>query len=304
MSSSSNVEWLNANANRAYPIKEDMSRVPVDMAGNVLTGTVFPNYVLVDFVLTLAAATNVRAYLSQFSYVGGLITFGFSDESGVQIALVSLNTATHVKNTAYLLAGSGDAYGDALGRVVVGDLSSLADDLPEGLYTFALDSAEMETRCIRPALRGVRSLQLNNQGSETDYLYGHIKLVSGNNIRTQYDPVTNAIRIDAVGDQKLTDDCDCDAAAALTNVVRTINGIPIEDVVILGDGQCIEVTTNGDQILIRDKCSEPCCDCPELTLLTNSLKILDGTVTNLEAYAQQLDERIRAFVTNYILTLI
>ena len=39
-------------------------------------------------------------------------------------------------------------------------------------------------------------------------------------------------------------------------------------------------------------------------MLTNSLKILDATVSNLENYAQQLDEHIRTFVTNYILTRI
>lgn len=304
MSDSRNVEWLNANANRAYPIKEDMTRAPTDMTGNLLSGVQLPNYVLVDFVLTLSGNTSVRVYLSQFTYVGGLVTFGFSDENGVQIALVSLNTGTHVKNTAYLLVGAGDTYGDALGKVVVGDLTDLARDLPEGAYAFTLATAEMETRCVRPALRGVRSLQINNQGSETDYLYGHIKLVSGTNIRLTYDATTNSIRIDAVGSQKLTDDCECDQALPLTNVVRTINGIAIEDVVIMGDGQCVDVTTDGDRVLIRDKCSEPCCDCPELTLLTNSLKILDGTVTNLEAYARALDERIRAFVTNYVLTMI
>jgi hypothetical protein len=147
-------------------------------------------------------------------------------------------------------------------------------------------------------------LQLSNTGGETDYLYGHIKLVSGANIRLTYLAAQNGVLIDAIGNQKLTDDCACDQPASQTNVVRTINGIAIEDVQIVGDGQCTEVTTSGDQILIRDKCSEPCCDCPELTMLTDSLKILDATVSNLENYAQQLDEHIRTFVTNYILTRI
>ena len=304
MAAPSNTEWLNSNSNRAYPIVEDMARNPVDSAGAPITDVVLPNYILVDFVLTVAAATTTQAYLSKVAYVSGLLTLGFSDAAGVLIGLVSVNVGTHVKNSGYTFAGTGTTYEDAIGRVVVGDLNMLAQDLPEGLYVFTLATAELETRTIRPAVRGVRSLQISNLGSDSDFLYGQVKLVAGANVQLTYDPVKNAITVDAVGGANLNEVCPCATVAAQTNVVRTVNGIPIEDVTIVGDGQCVVVNTDGNKITISDKCSEPCCDCPELTSLTNSLKVLDATVRNLEAYAQQLDERVRTFVNNYIITMI
>jgi hypothetical protein len=297
MSGITGIEWLNQNANRAYPIKEDMSRSPLD-------SVVLPDYVLVDFVLTVAAGTaDVRAYLSKVAYVSGLLTLGFADASDVTIGLVTIDIPSHTKNQGYTFAGVGEAYEDAIGRVVVGDLATLADDLPEGLYTFTLGTAELESRTIRPSLRGVRSLQISNLDSVSEYLYGHIKLVAGSNVQLAYSATDNAITVSAVGGANLLNAaCPCTTTAAQTNVIRTINGIPIEDVTITGDDQCITVTTDGDKIVISDKCSAPCCDCPELQMLTDSLKILDGTVRNLESYAQQLDERIRTFVNNYVLS--
>ena len=303
MSGALNAEWLNQNANRAYPIAEDASRTPVDANGNLLTEVVLPNYVLVDFVLTVAAAVpSQRVFLASVAYVSNLLTFRFLDETGTVIGLVSIDIAAHTKNQGYMFAGVGAAYEDALGRVVVGDLATLVQDLPEGLYTFTLATAELEARTVRPALRGVRSLQISNLDSVSEYLYGHIKLVAGQNVKLTYNATSNAITIDAVGGANLNEACTCTTVQSRTNVVRTINGIAIEDVVITGDDQCIVVSTDGDKIVITDKCSAPCCDCPELNMLTDSLKILDGTVRNLEAYAQQLDERIRTFVNNYILS--
>jgi hypothetical protein len=236
--------------------------------------------------------------------VGDLLVLAFADEFDAAIGQISLSVSAHVKNAGYTLNGSGDQYEDALGRVVLGDLATLAQDLPEGQYTFALSTTELEARTIRPSVRGVRSLQINDQGSNSGYIYGHVKLVSGNNVKLTYSAGDNAIRIDAIGGANLNEECPCASIAPLTNVVRTVNGIAIEDVWIGGDDQCVTVTTDGDRILIADKCSEPCCDCPELKLLTDSLKILDGTVRNLEDYARQLDEKIRAFVTTYILAII
>jgi len=63
------------------------------------------------------------------------------------------------------------------------------------------------------------------------------------------------------------------------------------------------VETSGNKIIISDNCSAPCCGCPELEFITDSLKVLDSTISNLESYSQQLAERISNFVTNFILTI-
>jgi len=300
MSSVVNSEWLNANSLRAYPIKEDCMAIPVNSAGSLMTDVRIPNYLLVDFVLTMDLTTPLRVYLKQLVYVGNLITFGIYDEADVLIALVSVSTSAHVANAGYSIIGTG-TYSDVRGRVVLGNLDRLPEDLPEGLYNFTLAQTEFETTTIRPDLRGVRSLQISDQGSTSVYIYGAVQLVSGNNVRLSYDSGTNAIRIDAIGAEGLNEECAC---SGVTDVpVTKINGRSVDDVQLVGDGACITVTTNGNIITIADKCSKPCCGCPELEFITNSLKVLDTSVTNLQTYAMRLAERIDNFVTNYILTI-
>jgi hypothetical protein len=297
-----NVEWLNENSLRAYPIKEDVRRMPVDEDGVVLTDTVLPNSILVDMVLTTASPTAKRVYLAQLAYVGDLLTFVFKDDGDIQVGTVTVTPSTHTKYDSYSFAGV-DEYDDARGAIVVGDLTNLADELAEGLYTFTLALAELEPRVVRPALRGVRSLQIVSSGVLSDFIYGHVTLVAGNNVLLTYVEDENAIRIDAISGEGLNEECECEDQLGQNNIIRTINGIPIEDVIIQGDGQCVEVNTSGDTITIIDKCSEPCCDCPELEFLTESLKILESTVTRLENYSQELETRINQFVMNYILTI-
>lgn len=297
-----NAEWLNENSLRAYPIKEDSLRMPVDDDGVVLTDIVLPNFLLVDMVLTTAEPAGLRVYLAQIAYVGDLITLVFKDASDVQIASVTVTPSAHSKNQSYVFAGV-DTYEDARGTVVLGDLSGLSDALAEGLYTFTLETAELEARVIRPDLRGVRSLQTVNNDAESALIYGHVRLLAGYNVRLSYIEETNTIRIDGISGEGLNDECDCEDLLGQNNVIRTINGIPIEDLIIQGDGSCVEVNTSGNTITIVDKCSEPCCDCPELEFLTQSLQILEGTITRLESYSQELESRITQFVTNYVLTL-
>jgi hypothetical protein len=62
---------------------------------------------------------------------------------------------------------------------------------------------------------------------------------------------------------------------------------------IVGDGRCVEVTTSGNRIIIRDTCSEPCCGCPELELITQRLELQESVLRRVEEYALQLQDKIQ-----------
>ena len=297
-----NVEWLNQNAGRAYPFNEDMQRLPTNAAGDTLAELQLPNAVVVDFLFTLPGTPGTRAYLSQLAYVGNLMTFVFNETSGdTQIATVTVNLNTHAPNTAYALQGSG-VWSDGLGWLVVGDLGQFLTNYPEGLYNFTSDQTLLEARTVRPALRGVRYLRTSNNGALSAPLQGNIKLLAGANIQLTYDALNNGIWISAVPNAGYQSACNCDAQSQ-QNIVRTINGIPVEDVTIVGDDSCVSVVTAGNTITISDTCSKPCCGCPELDFLTNTINVLTASVTTLEGYAQQLDTRITQFITNFGLTV-
>jgi len=297
-----NTEWLNENSLRNYPFKEDARLMPVDNAGTVITDIRLPNYLIVDFVLTMPKDLPQHVYLSQLSKVGKLLTFVISDSLGAVITTLAVNYSTPVVNQEYDLVG-GFGYSDVRGKLVIGDLARLDEDLPEGRYTFQLNDAEFEYTTIRPAVRGVRSLQLDNGGTLSGYIFGHVKLLAGNNVRLTYLPTYNAIRIDAISSGGLNEECDCATVIGRRNIVRTINGIAVEDLTIEGDGQCVTVAPSGNKLVISDVCSTPCCGCPELEFLTQQLKVLDSTLANLQSYANQLHNQITTFVSTFVLTI-
>jgi len=302
MPQTNNAEWLNQNSLRNYPFKENASLVPRDSTGLPIVGIRLPNYLVVDFVLTMPTSSLPHVYLAQLAVVGSVLSFIFKESSGLVIATLAVPVAAHVTNQAYDLVGTG-SFDDVRGRVVLGDLSRLAVDLGEGLYEFQLNDAELETTTVRPGLRGIRSLQLSNNGILSELIYGHVKLLGGSNVLLTYLPAYNAIKIDAIDGGGLNETCTCEEDVGQQNIVRHINGLNIEDAWIQGDGQCVKVEVVGNKIVISDVCSTPCCGCPELEDLTNALKILEVSLSNLESYANQLHERIETFVSNFVLTV-
>ena len=302
MSATLHPEWLNENSLRAYPFQEDMQRIPVDPYGNQLTDAILPNYVVVDFVITFPAPDGVRMYLSSLAVVGRLMTLGFSEtRSNTLVCTVSLDRSTHQTNTAYDLVGTG-AWSDARGRIVLGELSRLPDDVADGLYGYTADQTLLEACVVRPSLRGVRSLQIQNGVSLSDKLYGNIKLIAGPNIVLSLDPLHNGIVVSAVPNANYSAPCDCESVLA-TNVLRSINGISVQDLTLVPVSSCLQITASGSNLLFTDTCSTPCCGCEELTYLTDTLKNITTGLSQLEAFMQAVDARLNTFVTNYLLTI-
>ena len=285
-------EWLNTNAYRAYPFKEDTSVQSINDVGISL-----PKYLFVDFVLTVAGSQDIVIQLTQLAYVGGFLTAVFTEKiTNEPVTTVSVNIATHTPNMAYALVGQGN-YEDARGKVVLGLLDQLATDLPEGIYTFA---TELESCTIRPDIRGVRSLQVGAGGNLSDYISGVVKLLEGTNVKLTYMPAFNGVRIDAISGEGLNETTSCDDAYELPQPIRYINGINAPDVEIIGDGKCVEVTTSGNKIIISDKCSQPCCGCPELEFITSNLELLQSTLGRLESFETLLQDRI----TNLVMVML
>ncbi len=295
-----NQEWLNQNSLRNYPFCEDVRLNPRDESGNRITDIRLPNFVVVDFTLTMPSPDVMSVYMSTFAKVANLATFTFADADGLNVATLAVDMSQHTKNQAYNLVGIG-SYSDVRGRVVIGDLDSLPNVVPEGLYSFELGDAELEPSVVRPDIRGVRSLQIDQDETLSAQLFGHVKLVEGVNIQLTHLPSYNGIRIDAINGAGLNAECDCDDP--LTPVcVESLNGIALADIELIGD-DCVEVSVEGNRIVISDKCAEPCCGCPELEFITENLKVLEATVSNLQEYAQELHQRIFQFVTSFVLTV-
>ena len=283
----SQVEWLNQNALRNYPFREDAQRRPHLQDGTVVPRLALPVYAITDFAMTVSADESTDIHLMQLAVVGDSVTLVFGHGTDTA-ATVHVDASEHETNKAYWFSGIGD-YDDAKGCVVVGDLDRLRKDIPDGLYSYTYDETAFETRCIRPTAKRVSSLSIYdpNTGYTTGRLRGDVKLVAGRNISLRYDAERNAIWISADSNSGYNDECDCGGSTT----VKTINGISVENVAIVGD-ECVTVTTKGNSIVISDKCSKPCCGCAELDFINEKISQINTALRKLDAYAEVLDRRI------------
>lgn len=290
------IEWLNQNSLRNYPIEENRRKRPDGgSSGYFLDSLSLPNDFLVDFTFSIPAESAFNMFLSRLSLVGSSVILSFSI-GNVEVASVEIDVSAHTSYSGYRIYGKGE-YEGCNGYVVIGTFETLRSIYPDGYYSFSESETKLETRCIRPSLRHIRSMSTYDPmtGYVTKKLFGNIKLVAGSNIRFRYESGTNTIWIDADSDA-YNESCDCDGKR---RVVKSINGVSLANVQIVGD-DCVSVSTSNNKIVISDSCSKPCCGCAELDLVNGKLKDLETAIASINVYASNLDEKINTFRQNYI----
>ena len=286
--------WQNQNRYRTYPFRDDAVLSP-DTDPDIS----LPNSFIVDFAMSLpiqdvfgvvqASVTDVK--LSAMMYGEPMLSLFFSDADGNNLASVSIPDLTeHVAGMTYPVSGIG-VYDDIHGHIVLGDLEELRESFPPGTYKFS--NALLEAATIRPVLRGVRSIRAGMGASETNPLYGRVKLIEGSNVKLTVIPEQNAIRIDAVNTSGFSEDCDCEDAEK-SSEIKTINGISAKDLKIKA-GECVKIEENkAGSLVISDTCSKPCCGCEELDFITDRLGYLETAVSKVESFAETLNSVVPA----------
>lgn len=292
MAASWNLEWLNLNANRAYPLREDASRTSAD--GSV----VVPNYLLVDVSLSVSGLLD-GFYLSRVAHSAGALSLTISDTYGPAVG-TTINLEAHSTNTPYPVSGLSGRE-DAAGHVVLGDLSALKSDFPEGVYLFTPEAAALETRAVRPDIRGVSSLRASYMGEESPDLRGVVRLLAGDNIRLTYIPPDDTlslpagIQIDALDTTDFETECDCGTPTGnLPPPIRSINGV-------FGDGnhnvelvpsECLRIESGANLLRLIDTCAKPCCGCSELDFLRMKAGVLDDATNKLAPMMARLESAL------------
>lgn len=294
--------WLNENALREYPFHEGMGLRPNDTAGTVvMSGWSLPNCLLVDMSIAVDGSNfDPFLYLGQLSVVGGSVTLVFCDRNGNRVMSVFVSSDSHEKNASYQVAGSG-SFADARGVVCIGDLDEFFSSTPDGLYEFSQEEAQIEPTCIKPSAIGVKTLRAVDASGYTSVgLTGDVNLVAGENIRFDYNPDTNSLWISADPNSGYTDACDC-ADNGQQHIVRSVNGIQVENVNIVGD-ECMQVSTDNGIIQLSDTCAKPCCGCAETAFINQTINDLQTSVNTLAGNVASLGGRLQTFVTSYVLS--
>jgi len=285
-----NVDWLNANSQRHYPISEEATLK--DLTGSFT----LPKDFLVDLLLPVHSDPSIdptRFHVKSVGIFGTGVSLALG-YNGTAIGSISAEASTFTGNQSFTFEGTG-AFFDTVGKVVLGSLDTLLNFA--GSYEFDVTGARIEPHAIVPDLRGVSALYLKNGDDTIGPLTGDIVFQAGRNFLMNYvngpSGEPDRLVLNAISGEGLNEDCDCGEAASRP-CIETINGIGPDDsgdYSLLGD-ECLELDAIANGLQLTDKCANPCCGCPELEVVETTMQSLVEAVFQLELQASKLETAI------------
>lgn len=273
-----NIEWLNSNSQRNYPLKENVSRI--DNTGNFT----IPNELFLDAVFV----TNINNdfFVKKIMFFDSIIVINIHDKNDEFVSTTSVNVSTHTENDSYIIQGQG-VYSNLQGKFVLGNLVNVSA-MALGSYEFTIETAKLEDTVVIPSIRGVDSIT-----NEDVSLVGDVEIKEGFNVRIRVDEAENCIFIDAIDGEGLGPFCPCEEDTFVGDPIFTINGIPPDgsnNFNIRGI-DCIEVQGVQGGIEIENTCQEVCCDCD----IGDDLDALQEQIAALELKVSDLSARVDSF---------
>ena len=290
-----NLEWLDHNSQRNYPLAEDATGC--DMTGSVR----LPEDFIVELDIPVHSAMDMdpaKFFIRQVvaAGTGYSIIVSYSGSSGVQdVASANIPKAAHTRWSTYALGGI-EPFDDTVGKVTINKLTSI-DDQPAGVWEFNVSGMRITPDAVRPIIQGVQSLKVQSGSGISQRLYGDVELVAGSNI--QLTPVlvsdgVSKIIISALSGEGTIEPCVCEGSAEALSCIKTINGIqptPTGDFNFIGD-DCLEITEGTNSLKIEDVCCAPCCGCTELEAITQDLERFNQQKANLEFFVNDLQSSV------------
>ena len=288
-----NLEWLNHNQHRRYPVAADSTMLDS-------TGTfTLPNDLITSLYFPVHWGLNVESgkfFILKINSqpTGVQIVLGYAGAGGdIEVGSALIATGTHTENKVYVLVGIGDFAGSR-GSIVIGNITGL-DEQPAGEFEFDLTGSRLDADVVRPNIRAVTGLIFQNGSEQSSTMSGYVRIRAGRNTRFRVveeagkDPLVYWDAIDGAG---LTEDCVCDEG--LADPIRTVNGVPPDgsgNLRLLGN-DCLEITGGSNSLTLKDVCSEPCCGCKELETVTAALESFGERATTLENFLVSLEARV------------
>ena len=290
-----NAEWPNVNAQRKYPFSQDATLTVGDFT--------IPNDLVVDFLLpvntAVAPAVDLsKFHLSQLGIFSNGFTFSFAYD-GEPFAVLNVPLAGFTEYSTYKVQGTGQFF-DSQGWITIGRINN-ALQFP-GAWSFDVDAGRLHPMTIRPDLRSLSSLSVVNVDDVSAPITGDVAFQAGTNFRFRVDVSgdTPKIIFDAISGADLEENCECSNIDEDAPCIRKINGVSPNDAgdIQLIGSTCVSISAGPSMLIINDECSEPCCDCRELVVVTDTLDSMLNQMITLEPVGQKLDEVLTATRVN------
>ncbi len=297
-----NVELLNQNAMRSYPLSDEVTER--DTTG----GFILPRDLLVDFSMPLDVNLDVDTtlfYVSEVAVYGTGVTITVRHSTSGVVGSVAVASSSHTINKTYYLPGQG-VFDGMMGKVTIGDIGQTL--AAAGVYAFALTDTRVLPQLFQFDVRGVTSLRVLNGTEDSGPVYGTLDLANGRNVRLRVedtdpddfpdDPTRKTIYIDALMREGLNEECGCEGEVTPPPFIRTINDVPpLADgsFFLLGDA-CIKFDETGSAgaLQVRDECSQPCCSSRELQVIEDDLNGLNLDVRTQRAFMDRIEAHLIA----------
>ena len=292
-----NLEWLNHNSQRSYPIADW-----ADRKCNLSDDIILPNDFILALSLTVNSSHNIeinKFYIKAIAVMGSCcsITIGYAEDEQ-DVADITIYTKS-IQDT-YAFTGIGN-FDDVKGYIGI-NRSSLIFESLSGYFTFNYESTAIEPDCIRNTSKMLSAIQIDNGRSKSERLYGPRTLYSGNNINitAETNDDTTTITFNGIDDNikkelngSIEDDEECMPNFAKKPPILSINGVtPDKDGNIEIEGlNSATIKKTGNGIKIEDAFAEPCCECEELDALYDKLNALISQYRPIKALADDIDTR-------------
>lgn len=272
-----NLDFLNANTVRNFPIREGLSRLDTSAAFAI------PEDFLVDLILSVSSDPAVRVYISRIVNMPDEIEVEFSLYGTTnQIGVVSLAPNAHNRYDTYYMVPS-SLYAAATGKMVVGEVTTITT-LPYGTFTFDQAATEVEARTVVPGLATVSRFVFRNADGTSFSVTGNVTLVAQANTKFRFINSTT-VAIDAGDGLGLNAPCEDDRPC-----LKTINNIPpdVSGNFTLTTSDCARFTNLASGTLkglnLADSCCKPCLSCNEIGDLTQRLTQLESDLIALRTH--------------------
>ena len=290
-----NLEWLNHNAQREYPLADYATAT--DITGSFK----IPSDFLLEMDLPIHAAMDMepaRFYIRSLGNfpTGFSITVAYDGPDGItNVANAQIPRQGHERYTLYNLGGI-EPFDDTAGKVMIGKLSTI-DKQPAGLFTFDPPATNLEPDVVRPIIRGVQSITVVDGTSRSGRLQGDIEFVPGANIQITtvveegQDP---QIIFSAISGEGTIEECVCEGEEAELPPVTSYNGVtatPNGLFNLIGD-DCIQIEQIPNGLRITDICCTPCCGCEDLEAITRDLERFNAQRITLDFFMNDIQTSV------------
>lgn len=276
-----NLDFLNANTLRSYPIKEGLTRRSEDDTFTI------PDDFIVDMSLAASSDVTKKFYISKVVNLTDLITVELKDDADVVLGSFSIVIEDHITNKDYYLNPS-SSYPNANGRLTIGDLTTI-QSVSTGSFIFTLETTELESRVAVPTFSTISSLTLQDASGNQWTYTGDVKLVARKNIRFQGN--STFVYLDAGENLGLNSECQ-----GQPTYIETINGQPPDEdknfTIIPAD--CAAITplsgSNSSGLMLSDTCCKPCLGCDEISNLTERAMQLESDLMKFRDHYSKLQQ--------------